>query len=524
MKIADADTHGGYVSMRALSGSRPRVRPAGILLAIAAGAAVALHVVAFDRFPTPWVDEAHFLLPALRLARHATLAVPELNAPDGLFWVPDGYYAVLAGVFALLPDTLAVARATSLLFTLGTLTAFTVIARRLDVHPFAGAVVAAAWALAPHVVIAGNNARMEALVVFIASAAVALLACGRGAAAVATAALAPVVHPAGLVVVAVLVGAAVVGRVRLRPRGVASWLAVGLAAAVIALEASYLATHWGLVVDDLAFQFARKRNNNPVLFDLERAPFLLPAAGGLVLLWTARVRLGASVPVLAALLGLALGFGVVQGAGQEMWYGVYAEPTPLALLTLAALGALTQGYAPKARRGATGTTRAATGLVVLIPAIAAAVWWANQPVQGFGLTDLRRGEWSEYVQGALAALERLDAGLERPTVVAVDRLSPITPALVVHPWEHLEFVQETPVSPIEGRTDALGRPIAYWLTTPARLNTTRLVHRVPAPPGASSPAIVYSSPQGNYELRLYAAPGLDSGDGGGSPAHDGGSG
>lgn len=322
MKIADADTIGGFVSLRALSRSRPGRRLAGVLLAIAASAAVALHVFAFDRFPTPWVDEAHFLVPALRLARHGSLAVPELNAPEGLFWVPDGYYAVLAGVFALLPDTLAVARATSLLFTLGTFTAFAVIARRLDVPPFAGAVVAAAWVLAPHVVIAGNNARMEALVVFIASAAVALLACGRGVAAVATAALAPVVHPAGLVVVAVVVGAAVVGRVSLRPRGAASWLAVGLAAAAIALEASHLATHWGLVVDDVAFQFARKRNNNPVLFDLERAPFLLPAVGGLVLLWSARVRLGASAPVLATLVGLALGFGVVQGAGQEMWYGV----------------------------------------------------------------------------------------------------------------------------------------------------------------------------------------------------------
>ncbi|MDQ3932691.1 MAG: hypothetical protein M3252_07640, partial [Actinomycetota bacterium] len=350
MKIADAGTLGGYASRRALLRSRGRMRLAGVVLALAAVAAVALHVVAFDRFPTPWVDEAHFLVPALRLARHGTLAVPELNAPEGLFWVPDGYYTVLAAAFALLPDTLAVARATSLLFTLGTLTAFTVIARRLGVPPLAGAVTAAAWVLAPHVVIAGNNARMEALVIFIAAAAVALLACGQGAAAVATAALAPVVHPAGLVVVAVLVGAAAAGRVSLRPHGVFAWLVVGLVTAVVALEAIHLATHWGLVVDDLAFQLARKRNNNPVLFDLERAPFLLPAAGGLVPLWFRRIRLGGRAPVLAALVGLALGFGAVQGGGQEMWYGVYAEPTALALLTIAALGALALGYASKVSR------------------------------------------------------------------------------------------------------------------------------------------------------------------------------
>ncbi|MDP8930857.1 MAG: hypothetical protein M3O70_20380 [Actinomycetota bacterium] len=506
MKIADAEALGGYVARRALPRSRPRMRLAGVMLAIAAGAAVVLHVVAFDRFPTPWVDEAHFLVPALRLARHATLTVPELNAPDGLFWVPDGYYAVLAAAFALLPDTLTVARTTSLLFTLGTLAAFTAIARGLDVPPFAGAVVAAAWLLAPHVVIAGNNARMEALVILIASAAAALLAFGWGVAAVATAALAPVVHPAGLVVVAVVLAAAAVGRLDLRPRGVASWLGVGLAAGVIALESIHVLTHWGIAVDDLAFQFARKRNNNPMLFDLERAPFLLPAAGGVVLLWRSRGRLGDRGPVLAALVGLALGFGAVQGGGQEMWYGVYAEPTALALLILAALGALSLGDAPNAGIGATRATRSASGLVVLIPALAAAVWWANPPVQGFGLTDVPRGEWSAYVEGALGALERLDAGLQRPAVVAVDRLSPLTPALVVHRWKHLEFVQETPVSPIRGPTDALGRPIDYWLTTPARLKTLRLVHRVPAPPGASSPAVAYSSSHGNFELRVYAVP------------------
>lgn len=513
MKIADAGTFDGYAPGRALPRSGPRVRIHGVILSMAAVAAVILHVVAFDRFPTPWVDEAHFLVPALRLAHHGALTVPELNAPDGLFWMPHGYYAVLAAAFSLLPDTLVVARATSLLFTLGTVAAFTVISRRLDVPPFAGAVVAAAWLLAPHVVIAGNNARMEALTIFIAVTSVALLACGRGVPAVATAALAAVVHPAGLVVVAIVVAAAAVGRMNLRPRGVASWLAVSFAAAAIALEAVHVVSHWQIAVDDLAFQFVRKRDNNPVLFDLERAPFLLPAAGGLVLMWRSRRRLRSSAPVLAALIGLSLGFGAVAGSGQEMWYGVYAKPTSLALLALATLGALSAREATKAR---VRETRAAAALVVLVPAVAALVWWANPPTQGFGLGDVRRGEWSAYVEGALAALERLDARLERPTVVAVDRLSPLTPVLVTHPWEHLEFVQETPVSPIAGHTDALGRPIDYWLTTSTPTNLPLLSNGLVAS-RTSFPAIAYSSPHGDFVLRLYAVPlGVGEGEGGGS--------
>ncbi|MFN2556647.1 MAG: hypothetical protein ABR592_07200 [Nitriliruptorales bacterium] len=503
MKIADAGALQGREPRRTLPPAGPKRQVEVVILGVAAAAALVLHLVAFDRFPTPWVDEAHFLVPALRLARHLTLDVPELNAPEGLFWIPHGYYAVLATAFALLPDTLTVARATSLLFTLGTAMSLTVIARRLDVPPFAAAVVAASWLLAPHVVIAGNNARMEALVILIAVAAVALLACGRSLPAVATAVLAPAVHPAGFMVAAIVVGSALIARVDRRPRGLTSWLLVAFAAVAITVEVIHIASHWHIAVEDVSFQIMRKRNNNPALFDLGRAPFLLPAAAGVLLLWKARARLGARAALLAALVGLTLGLGAVQGAGQEMWYGVYAEPTSLALLALVALGALSLRSAAVLR---VWETRAASVLVALVPALATAVWWANPPTQGFGLFDVPRGEWSAYVEGALATLERLEDGLDRPAVVAVDRLSPLTPALVTHPWEHLEFVQETPVSPIQGQRDALGRPIDYWLTTPARLMTPRLVHRIPAPAGSSFPAITYSSSHGNFELRLYDAP------------------
>ncbi|MDQ4130027.1 MAG: hypothetical protein M3133_03405 [Actinomycetota bacterium] len=501
MKIADAGTFDATAAGRALPRPVPLVRVHHVIVGLAALAAVVLHLVAFDRFPTPWVDEAHFLVPALRLARDGALGVPELNAPTGIFWMPHGYYAVLAAAFSLLPDTLTVARATSLLFTLGTAATFMLIARRLEVPMLGGALVASAWLLAPHVVIAGNNARMEALVILLGVAAVALLACGHGAPAVALAGLATVVHPAGFLVAAAVFAAAALARTDLRPRGLASWLTVGFAAVALTLEAVHVAAHWHVAVDHMSFQIMRKRNNNPVLFDLARAPFLLPAAVALPLVWKARARLGAGAPLIAALVGLALALGAVQGGGQEMWYGVYAEPTSLALLALATLGALS--LAPSFR---VWERRAAWALVSLLPALSAAVWWANPPTQGFGLFDVPRGEWSAYVSGALSSLGRLDNELDRPVVVAVDRLSPLTPALIARTWEHLEFVQETPVSPIEGQRDASGRPIDYWLTTPARLRASRLIHRIPAPPGASFPVITYSSSHGNFELRLYDAP------------------
>lgn len=483
---------------------RPEVVAVGVLAA-AVVAAVVLHLWAGDRFPTPWLDEAHFLLPAARLAETGSLAVPELNAPEGIYWLPDGYYVVLAAAYLVLPDTIEVARGVSLLLVVTAAGGFFLAARRLDLPPVAAAVVIAAWLVSTHVVVAGNVARMEALVLAAAGLSLACVASQGWVMAVALAVLAPLVHPAGLAVTGAVLAAASVGRGNLRPRFAVEWVVAAAALAGLAAEVVHVAGHWDVATDHIAFQLRRKRIF-PLAYRPDRillAPF---AAAGLGVVLARRRGLGARAPLRVALLTLALGFLVVGAAGHEMWYGVYSGPTAIALLTLAALDGVARSRATARGRAERAALTAVSLLFVLGVVGAVARVWKVPATEGLSPRDASRGAWALFVTDAVSTLERLDARLDRTSVVAVHPLSALTPVLAEHRWEHLRFVQPTQVTPTDGALDAFGRHIDYWLATPGRRHAAIERYTPRPPPWAWAPVITSGWAGDDYVMLIWRTP------------------
>lgn len=432
-------------------------------LLLLCGIAIALHLAAGFTFPRPWPDESHFLAPALRLSADGTLAVPHLNAPEGIFWMPSGYYVLLAPFLAVGLDPLATARVVSLLGIVTFATALFAVASRAGVPRLVALLGAAAWVAAPRVVAAGNIARMEAPILALAGVALWLVSHNRWRGAVAVAAITPLIHPIGVVVLAAV---ALAGAMRARRPGWTAWerwLVAGVAVAWL-LQVGYFTLNAPLVVDHVRFQLDRKTGRS-LAWGLwgPSATAALALLGVLATRWWYR----APPPWMAVWTGVVLAGGFVLGEllGREIWYGVLGRETAVALAAPALLLAV-----PPSRRQLPHRWMApAVAGIVAVGMVAWTLgfgWFRSTPAPG------SHPEWHAFVAETVAQLQRLDAQQVRPATVLLDPLSGFGQEVFAREWTWLTFVQPTPATP---RTT---RGADYVMLTPGvPLRTTQWVRQ-----------------------------------------------
>ena len=431
-----------------------------------------LHLEAGFSLPRPWPDESHFLAPALQLARHGTLDVPSLNAPDGIFWLPHGYYVLLAPLLALPVPALDAARWLSFACVVAFAGCVAWVAGRRGVPALLAVALPGAWLLLPRVVMAADIARMEAPVLALAGAGLVLAERDRWPAAMGLGVLAGLVHPIGAVVLAAF-GATALAAGRRRWR-VTRTDAVVLVLVVLAAGAqvAYFLAHWDLTREQLAFQLQRKARRG-IQPDLLRWSV---GACGLMALAAARRR-----PVLLGLGLLAVGLLVIDVVGREQWYWVLGAETALLLLAVALAAVAPRPLlAPAAG--------AVAGIAVL--GVAMTLW---QPVAGMRAASSDRAEWFAFAAAAVADLRAYDAEPGPARTVLVDPLSGFGQELAGQPWQRLRFVQATPVTPLD-----LSAAQLYLATSGAPFRSETLFRRWQAGP----PVVDTRSSTGAYRLLL----------------------
>jgi hypothetical protein len=243
------------------------------------------------RFPAPWPDEGFFLWPAIAFQEANRLFAPQLNPERDLLWMPPGYMIVQGLVFKLTGFSLGWARCLSALYVCAAASALAALFAGLRAR-FVHLLLLGVFLHAPITLLAGNTARMEALLLATACAALLCIARGRLGPGLALLAAGPLVHPNGAFFA---VGGAVcflqrVAFARERRRAVLRQLLwLGLPLLLWAAYASYVARHWDDFVTDMTYQLNLKR-----LWDV--------ASGGY---GPRLVEWEVLVPALAALLGAA---------------------------------------------------------------------------------------------------------------------------------------------------------------------------------------------------------------------------
>ncbi|MBL4686775.1 MAG: glycosyltransferase family 39 protein [Nannocystaceae bacterium] len=273
-----------------------------------------LHLRAGWTLPVPWPDEVHFLMPAQSLAASGTLWVPGLHPERPLMWMPPGYATMMAAVFSITGPSLLVARGISMLAVWIAALALWRLAGSVA-HRGLATIVAGLFLLHPAVVVIGNVARMDAVVLAMSLTAAACLD-RRPVLAVGLLVLATLVHPNGaffLVAAAVyiLVGLRR-GTLVLRPTRAELGVLV-IAAVALCAYAMHAASHWPGLVQDMAFQVARKTDRDVWLSFTGRRMWMALALVAM-LVWPQR-RDGH-----ARLLVVGLPAYLVQRLGHEMWY------------------------------------------------------------------------------------------------------------------------------------------------------------------------------------------------------------
>ena len=459
-----------------------RVAPAAALAAMGA----VMHLLAGYRVPRPWPDEAHFITPALTLLHDGRLAVPELNAPEGIFWLPHGYYVLQAPLHAVGLDPLVAGRLLSLLGVVTFAVAVAAVAARAGLPRWLATTLAAAWLVTARVVAIGNIARMDAVVLGLAGLSMWLLIVGRRRLAVTAAAVAPLVHPVGLVVLVAVAGAAVLAHPRTPWRR--AEVAVAVVVAVLwAAQVGYFLANAGIAGDHLAFQLSRKAGRTITVAWWQ---WLLLASAGVAgaaatLRWR---RATAEQAALWCALALAGAFVLVDVVGREMWYQPLGRETAILLLGVVGLTVVRKrtGVAPvHVAAAAAAVVLAAVGLR---PALTG-TWYAMR------LDPASRGEWTAFTRAAMAQLHELDRTTAAPLTVLVDPYSGLGQHLTAQRWQGLQFVQPTPATP------AGDLAADYLLTTPGAPFSTRSL--VAAWQGGAQTRV--RSSRGTYEMILLEA-------------------
>jgi hypothetical protein len=316
-------------------------------------------------YPVPWPDEGSFLWPALAFRDRFSLFAPELFPDREVFWMPPGFMVLEGLIFKVWSFSLGRARLLSAIFLLVALGCVAAMFRSSRAR-VGHALILGVFLFSPIFQLAGNTARMECLVLLIASAGFSFMHAKRWAG-LGILALAPLVHPVG--VAFFLVGAAYwfvfVRRGRVFAR--ADKIALGVALLAWVAFFVHVIPHFGVFYDDIATQvkfkgFVSEANGGAIA--RVREPLMLVSAAVVASSTVLAVRLGAPVGALIA-LAIASLFAFVLTEG---WlYDVY----PAFGAMLASLLLLETGSALLNRLGPRSND---LGILVKVGLLAAVIW------------------------------------------------------------------------------------------------------------------------------------------------------
>jgi hypothetical protein len=289
-------------------------------------------------FPLPNEDDARFFFPSWSLALHSTLAVPILNAPNGIFWTPHGFFVWLAVFLRLFGPTVEVAHRICQLTTAAACVVIVIAFARLC-GSRAFALLCGLLLISPGVIFAANTIRMESLMLLLVGVGLLLHTYDRRIAAAAIFFLGFVVHPA------LLIGAALYalgifcsdvlfplywksGMPRVNGKILTTLIVVGVAVA-IGLELVYISHHAALFHQHMALQIQRKAGRPASMLLLSKRGLLLLIELLFTTVITAMVyrrgqgwRLFVREVLPVFLLGVGLSAYAV--FGREIPYNVYA--------------------------------------------------------------------------------------------------------------------------------------------------------------------------------------------------------
>jgi hypothetical protein len=285
-------------------------------------------------FPIPWPDEGSFLWPALAFRDHASLYAPEVNPEREIFWMPPGFMVLEGIIFKVWSFSLHRARFLSALFLVGAMGCLAAQVRSSRVR-FGHALLIVLVSFAPISQLVGNTARMESLLLLLATLGFLLLE-RRKAAGLGVLALALLVHPNAAFAFAGGLAYwlfAFRGMRRLSRADLATFAAV---AALWLAYAFHLSRHWAEFVEDMTTQIHWKQTEaalNGTALSRLLEPFRVAVCAILVVVFGLGVRFRARVGAFCALaLPLLVGSGIAVG-----WlYEVYAALGTL-LVCMAAL-------------------------------------------------------------------------------------------------------------------------------------------------------------------------------------------
>jgi hypothetical protein len=305
-----------------------------VLLLFLAAAVIAcswkLHRTAGLGLPLPWADECLFVFPAINFADHNTLFTPQVNPERHLLWMPPGYSITLGIVLKIVPYSLAFVRDLSWLFTILLFVGLLYMMKDAA-PPWIVVVLASMFLLATHFTVAGNTARMDAMLLCCVCWGWSLVFRGNIYRGIGVLLVSPLVHPYGTWYLVAACGYVVIRkRNTLRRPSFLEALPILIAAFLIAMYDVYVLQHPAEFIQDMQFQIERKVSRN-IIERLFNDPMTRSLAIAYPIVLTAAVRFSRErIPTLV--------FGtislLVQIIGLEMWYHLYVAVAALLLLVV----------------------------------------------------------------------------------------------------------------------------------------------------------------------------------------------
>lgn len=289
-----------------------------------------LHRAAGLGLPLPWADECAFVFPAINLADQNTLFTPQLNPERHLMWMPPGYSFVLAAVFKLLPYSLTLARDISWFFVVLMFWGLLYMLKQAAPQWIVVG-LASVFLLATDFVVAGNTARMDALLLCCVCWGWCFVLRGNTYYGIALLLISPLIHPNGLYyLTGALLYVVVVKRKTRRLPSLAEVLPIAMAVLLIGAYIVYVLQHQAEFAEDMRYQIVRKTSRD-IMTRLRNDSTMVTLSVGYLLAFAACIKFSPYRIMMLAIGAISL---LIQIVGLEMWYSIYVAVAALILLVV----------------------------------------------------------------------------------------------------------------------------------------------------------------------------------------------